>query len=389
MARPALIEKLMQPAKWLFRKELIPLDDIAGSGLKKISDKLNVDFSEMPAAQLRQMVLAMILANGGLAVDNNGKLYVDFSQMGTDRFDAMIEEFRKSLRLPKWLTGNLIVYVNANHAAAADTLGEGRGLSADMPFKTIQAAVNYLCENFNIGAYTATINVAAGEYAPVTLGDFSRTTGKIVLKGASGAIISRNTVGFVVNVAAGYWQIENFKVIFDVEFGASTPAAVFMGAFNVADGSTLISKGIDLNVKASGTNSVSRILYGYSVNGSLSIEPSEAQTKIVFDTDSVAYLTKYGMNSGGSILLNSVADSSLNGNIVCSGDYTVFAVANSKGGITRSAVYATKITFSGNCTGKRYDCNRGGTMSMVGAGAEYFPGNAAGTVDDSTYSWYK
>ena len=51
MARPALMERLMQPAKWLFKKELIPLDEIAGAGLKKISDKLSVDFSEMPAEQ--------------------------------------------------------------------------------------------------------------------------------------------------------------------------------------------------------------------------------------------------------------------------------------------------------------------------------------------------
>ena len=102
----------------------------------------------MPAETLIALILPLIQTGGGLMVDSQGKIYFDAESMDTSVFDKML----KALRMPKWLSGNLILHVDQNHAAAADTLDEGRGLSDAKPFKTIQAAVNFLCENFNVGA---------------------------------------------------------------------------------------------------------------------------------------------------------------------------------------------------------------------------------------------
>ena len=72
MSRPALIDKLCQAGKWLFKPELIPVDDVT---IKRGSTAISV------------------------AVDGTGKLYVDFASMPTGKFESML----KSIRVPVWL----------------------------------------------------------------------------------------------------------------------------------------------------------------------------------------------------------------------------------------------------------------------------------------------
>jgi hypothetical protein len=45
-----------------------------------------------------------------------------------------------------------------------------------------------------------------------------------------------------------------------------------------------------------------------------------------------------------------------------------------------SMVAAALCTFTGAATGKRYDVTENGVISTAGGGANYFPGNAAGTT---------
>ncbi|OUO51676.1 hypothetical protein B5F76_09330, partial [Desulfovibrio sp. An276] len=51
---------------------------------------------------------ACIQDGGGLSVDEDGKLFVDFDSMPTDKFEAML----KSIRVPIWLAANKAFYVN-------------------------------------------------------------------------------------------------------------------------------------------------------------------------------------------------------------------------------------------------------------------------------------
>lgn len=55
------------------------------------------------------------------------EFHVDFSQMPTDKFEALM----KSLRLPVWITRNINFYVDKSHANASDTLNAERGLSTN------------------------------------------------------------------------------------------------------------------------------------------------------------------------------------------------------------------------------------------------------------------
>ena len=58
--------------------------------------------------------------------------------------------------------------------------------SADKPFKTIQACVNYICDTYNLSRYNAYINVSAGTYEEGGLAckTFTASGGQIVIKSA-------------------------------------------------------------------------------------------------------------------------------------------------------------------------------------------------------------
>lgn len=152
--------------------------------------KLKVDFSKLPPSQMQNIVTSMVQQGGGIGVDGNGKLYVDFGSMPTDKFDAML----KSLRLPIWLTANKSFYVNKN--TGSDTLDAGRGESSGKPFKTIQACINYVTNNYNVGNYIAAIKIADGTYAEnLTLPSYSRNNGYISIESLSG-----NRGGVIIEV---------------------------------------------------------------------------------------------------------------------------------------------------------------------------------------------
>lgn len=210
MSRPALIEKLLQAGKWLFKPDLIPVDgttlkrgaaDISvaidalarsGGGLAvdTKTGKLYVDFSLVPDDQMQAIVLAMVQQGGGLAVDGAGKLYVDFASMPTEKFEAML----KSIRVPIWFSSHKTFYVNI--AAGSDTLDEGRGESERKPFKTIRAALSYVTSNYNLNVYNCIIKLDSGDYTTgkrLTLPGYTTTTGRIYIDGPTeepaGAII--------------------------------------------------------------------------------------------------------------------------------------------------------------------------------------------------------
>ena len=74
-------------------------------------------------------------------------------------------------------------------------------------------------------------------------------------------------------------------------------------------------------------------------------------------------------------------------------DYTIydeFIASVSKGYVQVDATRPNRTSFSSPTSiGKRYRCASGGCINTNGMGPEFFPGNADGTVESSTYSWYK
>ena len=165
MSRPALLDKLFQAGEWVLKPGLVPIDDVT---IKRNQTQIYVALD------------ALIRQGGGLAVGSDKRIYVDFSLMPTDAF----EELLKSIRVPVWLTGNKNFYVNGT--TGSDVLDAGRGENASKPFKTIQAAIDYVADNYNLSNYRALINVSPGVYLEhVMLRKYNSVSGYIEIRGAA------------------------------------------------------------------------------------------------------------------------------------------------------------------------------------------------------------
>lgn len=80
---------------------------------------------------------------------------------------------------------HMTFYVNTT--SGDDTLDDGRGLTAEKPFKTIQAAINFVCRNYNFGPYTMTIQMAVGSFVgedKIEIPNFRTTSGVLKFAGA-------------------------------------------------------------------------------------------------------------------------------------------------------------------------------------------------------------
>ena len=404
MSRPALIDKLLQAGKWLLKPDLIPVDgttlkrggtDISvaaealtrsGGGLAvdARTGKLYVDFSLVPDDQMQAIVLAMVQQGGGLAVDRAGKLYVDFGSMPTEKFEAML----KSIRVPVWLTANKNFYVNG--AIGSDTVDAGRGETAGKPFKTLQACLNYVCDNFNISRYVCTINVARGTYSYFGIADFARTTGYITITGESAATtIVEATNRSAGSFSAGSWKLKKIKfreVVSDIPVGG---AWVEGNALSVM-GTAQMSLHEDFEAEIIASPSVSVVSTG--AFRAISLADSSLVTiykaKITATDNTPGQVVKgrmAGLVSYGSSVCNLRG---VNTGDVCleiNGDFKASVTANG-GYINRNAVVMPVVT--GTSQGKRYTALNGGRIVTMG-GPDYFPGATAGTVETSTFSWYK
>lgn len=335
---------------------------------------------------------------GGLAKDANGNIYVDFDEMPTTKFDNILETFRKGLRLQKWLTANTNFYVDKNHAAASDELDEGRGLTPAKPFKNIQPCADYVCNNFNLGPYIATIHVAPGTYAPLNLGEFTRTTGYIHIIGDDASqkpIIKQTERAMAVGCSGGNWRMTKMKIAWEHDFtGVTGPSGLYSGAFQAANSGIISISGCAIELIQTGINSSgrNRSCFGFLASGTgvINLDPGEWGSSISFNFSDPTHFRRHALAAeGGTININATNSEGVTTDIACSGSFTEFAYASSKGSIERSVAFENKLFFSGSCTGKRYSCVTGGTINTGNAGAEYFPGDTAGTVDAATYSWYK
>lgn len=372
MSRPALLDKLFQAGKWLLKPGLVPVDDVT---IKRNQTAVYVALD------------ALIRQGGGLAVGSDKRIYVDFSLMPTDAF----EELLKSIRVPIWLTGHKNFYVNGE--VGSDTLDEGRGASAGKPFKTIQACVDYVCENYNIGPYNLIINVSAGIYVEnVVIPEIARTTGGLYLWGHSetDTVIEtgNNTLRQVATVKIeGFCNVDirrftikaldskldsSFENIYLDALNVARYAQVSMSQCVMEGYQTAASDELDLNrvrvVSAEG---------GLALSAPIAIKGSYTAS---INANKISGIVAY---DGSNVAIQGYTDANafeMSGSFV----YTVHA----PGGYINRNVNSNPVV-TGDAMGKRYYCANGGKISTNGGGEEYFPGSEAGTVEESSYSWYK
>lgn len=322
----------------------------------------------------------------GLKIGKDGSLDVDFGDMPTDKFEALL----KSIRVPIWLTKNKNFYVNGT--TGSDTLGDGRGESEGKPFKTIQACVSYVCENYNIGPYNLIINVAAGVYAEnLVIPEIARTTGTLFIWGHSqtdtiietGNQATRQAVTVKVE-AFSRVDIRRFTIkaidsklnpglenIYLDAFSSAKYAKVDIRECVLEGYQTTASENLDLNRM--------RVI---SNEGGVALTAPIAIKGIYTAVSKGNKISGIVVYTGGTIAIQ--GDTSAN-TFEMSGDF-LYTVNVSGGFIERNV--NSKPVVSGEATGKRYYCTSGGGISTLGGGPDYFPGSIAGTVQTETYSWY-
>ena len=408
MSRPALIDKLMQAGKWLFRPELIPLPGLVKTGgglavdtetgklyvdfslmsddqirnivLAMVQDggglavdqtgKLYVDFALVPDEQMRAIVLAMVQEGGGLAVDQTGKLYVDFASMPTDKFEAML----KSIRVPIWLTKPLTIYVAPT---GSDTLDDGRGLTPDKPFASIQAAVNYVSTTYNLYKYNATISVAPGNYGRdhILLPSYTTSTGKLIIKGSGAARTDVICGRFVLSYASIY-EIYNLT-IFQKDVTSGTVGSVEASAGQI----DLYNVQINFAGIQQGTGQLWGIfVYGSGVVRVWSTASADIPNGLFFNC---AGAEPYGLIIASGSRFEFAADLTVTGDVAWKSSAVL---AQQAGVVSRSLSAAPNpgrrpnVNTDGTITGRRYTANLNGLVNVAGAGPDFWPGDTEGNV---------
>lgn len=359
--------------------------DVPGVGAKDPAGSRN-------KSQWLLLAALLMSSDGGLVVDPlTGKGAVDFEQMPTDKFEALL----KSIRVPIWLTKDKDFYVNAT--TGSDTLDEGRGESEEKPFKTIQACASYVCDNYNVSRYTLTVHIAPGTYAPFTLGSFSRSTGRIVFEGPAPkfakdfpVIIEGTDKTLISYSGAEPFYFKNIKYRenmtpnigrFKYIIGGGGTGLIYLDRFF-----------IEINLSGDFTEpKYFRTIY--TTAGTIYLQNSSPDDKSYIevnghpDTDITLFSGILCPYDKGQIQTLGASSDEV-AEIVCSGRATCFAGIGG-GSFSRNTGYTYKMRFSGPFTGKRYVITGGGSANTERAGAEYFPGTEPGTVEADTYSWYK
>lgn len=347
-----------------------------GGGLTTDEDgKLVLDFSQLTPTQKEDLISQIVQEGGGLSVDEEGKIYVDFDSMPTDKFEAML----KSIRVPIWLTANKNFYVN--QATGSNTLDAGRGESASKPFKTIQAAVNYITDNYNIASYYAIINVASGYNKAedmLYLKNFSRTSGGIRIQSSSGNKTDVKIAGVELRFP-GLYILDNLTI--EMPDYADANSAVF-GVCATSGQIDLYDVNIDITKVDTSRN---LIVIGSESTGVIRIYATNSSSD-----PSGIYITGPVIESGNLQVLSAWAGGSIqfSADITVTGDMSItdFAYAYNLGIIRRTTSLlvnpgrAPVITASGTITGRRYRVNTNGIVDSNSGGAEFFPGDTAGTT---------
>lgn len=331
--------------------------------------------TQVDALGVLSVIISGLIENGGgLVTGSNGKLAVDFSDMPTDKFEKLL----KALRLPIWLTSETNFYVNKSHAAASDTLDEGRGLSADKPFKTISAALQYVANNYNFGNYNANIIVSSGTYNEeyISLPKYTSTLGRIVLTGESHAD-RNNTIckAMIMNSLGSEFELRHIYI---------DPPNPSIGGYAIACSQGRVRlQDVYIDLSDSKNTSNSGTYYGIRCDG--------GQVRI-WGADNAGDAGLYiGVSSSSNIsgffsasnsgLIQFAADISVEGNTSISVGTVVAQDLGVISAASASSAFPGRLPLfsaSGTITGRRYRLTGNAIINSNGRGAEFFPGTSDG-----------
>ena len=364
-----------------------------GGGLSVDSGtgKLVVDFASMDPAIMRNVVLSMVQTGGGIAVDQNGQLFVDFDNMPTDKFEALL----KSLKMQVPLSANMNMYVDG--ANGSDTIIDGRGTEAK-PFKTITACARYATQNYAVGAYTLAILVKPGTYIEQAyLPSYTHTSGRMVLRAYDYANppLLTNTNNNTVISCSGVWSITRFDVASNVT-ASNDGLEHFLALVSVSGGGSLDVYGCSFNHTYVGAAPTSGHTYLRSINidgfsvlnfrymqdyaTSIEVVKGNATTAEVLFIQNGSQFRTYSTNNSDYMI-----------EFLVKGDFTNFTSVGGQSTfyIVGGGTYTPRfvVPSGASAVGKCYYASGSSGISIPSN--QTLPGTIEGTVDSSTYSWYK
>ena len=242
----------------------------------------------------------------------------------------------------------------------------GRGESETLPFKTIQACVQYVADNYNISRYVCTISIAAGTYdEAVNLPKYNSTTGSIRLVGAgkNQTIIAHtdsSTLSLQFAVAYTVTQM-TIEMVTTASFTATNSAAV-----NCRTSGSLILSNCKVRVTC-GKDGLNMHCV-WMQDSKLTIANVDFESSLTEGATGSSLYCMYNQNSFSSI----VEDCTINGTYACILSVMLLGLFHKQ--------RSTAPIITGTATGIRYSASRNSIIDTGGGGAEYFPGDTAGTT---------
>lgn len=222
------------------------------------------------------------------------------------------------------------------------------GSCSGQPFQTIQKTVDVASVVFNMG-YNITIQLANGTYTTTTILKRYNGPGVITIQGNStyrdSVLISTNGYGFYSENRGVKWIIKDLKV---QTSGSTDNASIF------ADGGFIELQSVYFGACAgdqirSERGGRIRVSGNYTISG--------------------GGLRHILLRYGGVIEMQSLTVT-----LVGTPSFTEFVKAE----VAFGTFY--NLVFTGSATGSRYRAELNGVINTFGGGANYFPGNAAGTT---------
>lgn len=302
----------------------------------------------------------------GLKIGKDGSLDVDFGDMPTDKFEALL----KSIRVPIWLTKNLTIYVSPT---GSNTLDEGRGLTADKPFATLGYALQYISTTFNLYLYNVDIRMAAGVYPRDTISfpDYTTTSGTIRIFGAS-EDPDETIIGGILCNRSGTFQLFDLtcKPVDDPNYQRAincSAGMLYLTNITVDISETVVPGGGlgGLHTERAGTISIQA--GNENRPRGVKIKVGDVKTSSLLSSGGGVLQFSADIEIVGDCIVDTATASTSNGG-------TIYALTSSLAYPGRHPV----ITANGTITGKRYQSIANGIINTNGGGAEFFPGSEAG-----------
>lgn len=248
------------------------------------------------------------------------------------------------------LTGNRTYYVRIDGSDSNDGLTNSSGGA----FLTLQKAIDTVA-SIDLAAYAVTVQVGDGTYTGGMIAKSYLGAGPVTIQGNTGTpanvlVSPTGADGFRAFAVCGKYILNGMKIqtttsghaIYARDCSSVALSNVHFGAVAT-----------NFSHVASYTNAIVVYNTDYTIAGSAARHILTANAGI-FTSDGVAHTITL---TGTPAFSSAFVDSQLQGLVQMNGQ-----------------------TFSGSATGKRYSATLNGVIDTIGGGANYFPGNTAGTT---------